>query len=82
LWHVGLLVQIVALSLVGWLETEQPAALFRGDAAVRVLYSVRAAGGALMLLGSARWLGTLARVLAGEPAANRAVPHGGVDVAA
>lgn len=61
LWQAGNAVQVAALAAAGALEAADPGIVFRGDPPIALLYALRAAAGAAMLAGAARWLGRAAR---------------------
>ena len=57
LWHAGNAAHVAVLAGAGALEAADPGIVFRGDLPITVLYAMRAAAGAAMLLAAARWTG-------------------------
>ena len=57
LWHAGNAAHVAVLAGAGALEAADPGIVFRGDLSITVLYLVRAAAGAAMMLAAARWTG-------------------------
>lgn len=55
-WQAACVLHVAAVVAVGGLEARDPGVLFRPDAAVAVLYAVRALAGVLMLGAAASWL--------------------------
>lgn len=64
LWNAGNAAHVAVLAAAGALEAADPGIVFRGDPSITVLYALRAAAGAAMLLGAARWTGRTVRRLA------------------
>jgi len=56
LWQVGCGLQVVALTVLGWQESLDPAASYRGEYWPVLLLSVRLGAGAIMTLSSINWL--------------------------
>jgi cytochrome c oxidase cbb3-type subunit 1 len=61
LWHAGNAAHVAVLAGAGALESADPGIVFRGDLSITVLYAMRAAAGAAMLLAAARWSGGAVR---------------------
>jgi cytochrome c oxidase cbb3-type subunit 1 len=61
LWHAGNAAHVAVLAGAGALEAADPGIVFRGDLSITVLYAMRAAAGAAMLLAAARWSGGAVR---------------------
>jgi cytochrome c oxidase cbb3-type subunit I len=55
-WQVACAVHVAALLVLGWCEAENAGDLFRSETWTQVLYGVRLAAGAVMLVVSVRWL--------------------------
>ncbi|MDD4932354.1 MAG: hypothetical protein PHO89_02670, partial [Methylacidiphilaceae bacterium] len=61
LWHMGLLLHLLAVGLVGWNEAQTPGWLWHHATEVRWLYLLRVAGGVCMTAVSFSWLLALLR---------------------
>lgn len=57
LWNGGCLLYVVAMTLQGWREGQNPQALFSYDVATAIFYNIRLVAGLLMLTANALWVG-------------------------
>jgi cytochrome c oxidase cbb3-type subunit 1 len=56
LWNAGCAAHVLALAVLGAMEADHAAELFRGEAWTQVLFAARLAAGLAMTFASARWL--------------------------
>ncbi len=55
LWQAATAIQFTALTVLGWIEANNPGAFFRNENATPALYGARLAAGLLMAIVSIRW---------------------------